>query len=92
MATQEYTIETHKFKDDNALNLFIVHVRDMRSMQKRYEELAETLPLSHPNRVVALDDKIVFEKQVDDILETLPLWWPFFCEIYCPKGFLRRWE
>lgn len=72
MSTQEYTIETDKFKDDNALNLFIVHVRDMRSMQKRYEELAETVPPTHPDLVIALDDKTVFEKQVDDILEELP--------------------
>ncbi len=72
MSTQEYNIETDKFKDDNALNLFIVHVRDMRQMQKRYEELSETLPPTHPDRIVALDDKTVFEKQVDDILEKLP--------------------
>ena len=72
MPTQEYMIETDKFKDDNALNLFIVHVRDMRQAQKRYEELAETLLPTHPDRVLALDDKTVFEKQVDDILEKLP--------------------
>ena len=72
MTTQEYLIETDKFKDDNELNLFIVHVRAMRRAQKRYDELDPTLPPTHPDRVLALDDKTVFEKQVDDILEKLP--------------------
>lgn len=59
----KYTIETNLFKDENELNIFVVHVANMREAVKRYR--------SNPTELGRKQMQSL-EKQVDDILESLP--------------------
>ncbi len=60
------------FKDQNELNLFIIHIQSMRKAQKARDKLAKKLSPTHPDFIKAVKDVRIFEKQVDDILDRIP--------------------
>lgn len=57
------TIETNLFKDENELNIFVVHVANMREAVKRYR--------SNPTEL-GRKQMQTLESQVDNVLESLP--------------------
>lgn len=62
----------NKFKDQNELNLFIIHIQSMRKAQKARDKLTKKLSPTHPDFIKAVKDVHIFEKQVDDILSRIP--------------------